>query len=99
MKVTAKRTQRNLVLELQGELDHHAAKEVMLEIDRCLDVALPLRTELDSSGIAVILRLFKRMQNLGGSMKVTRVPPQAMRVLQAASIGRVVTIEEGERQG
>ena len=106
MKVTAKRIQRNLVLELQGELDHHAAKEVMLEIDRCLDVALPLRTELDfsgvtfmdSSGIAVILRLFKRMQNLGGSMKVTRVPPQAMRVLQAASIGRVVTIEEGERQ-
>ena len=106
MKVTAKRIQRNLVLELQGELDHHAAKEVMLEIDRCLDVALPLRTELDfsgvtfmdSSGIAVILRLFKRMQNLGGSMKVTRVPPQAMRVLQAASIGRVVTIEEGKRQ-
>ena len=30
-------------------------------------------------------------------MKVTRVPPQAMRVLRAASIGNVVTIEKGRR--
>lgn len=102
MKVSAKRTDRNLVLQLHGELDHHAAKEVMTEIDRHLDVALPLRTELDfsnvsfmdSSGIAVILRLYKRMQNLGGSMKVTKVPQQAMRVLKAAGIGNVLKIEE-----
>lgn len=104
MKIIAVRTERRLVLRLQGELDHHAAKEAMTEIDRHLDVALPVRTELDlgevsfmdSSGIAVILRLYKRMQNLGGSLKVTRVPPQAMRVLQAANIGSVVTIEKGE---
>ena len=102
MKVSGKRTDRNLVLQLHGQLDHHAAKEVMTEIDRHLDVALPLRTELDfsnvsfmdSSGIAVILRLYKRMQNLGGSMKVTKVPPQAMRVLKAAGIGNVLKIEE-----
>lgn len=104
MKIIAVRTERRLVLRLQGELDHHAAKEAMTEIDRHLDVALPVRTELDlgevsfmdSSGIAVILRLYKRMQNLGGSLRVTRVPPQAMRVLQAANIGSVVTIEKGE---
>ena len=106
MKIIAKRDQRHLVLELQGELDHHAAKEVMAEMDRHLDVALPLRAELDfsgvtfmdSSGIAVILRLYKRMQNLGGSMKVIRVPPQAMRVLRAAGIGRVVAIEKEEAE-
>ena len=98
MKVTAKRIDRDLPLPLHGELDHHGAKE----IDRHLDVALPLRTTLDfsgvsfmdSSGIAVILRLYKRMQNLGGSMRVTHVQPQAMRVLRAASIGSVVTIEK-----
>lgn len=44
MKVTAKRIDRDLTLQLHGELDHHGAKEVMLEIDRHLDVALPLRT-------------------------------------------------------
>lgn len=104
MKVLARRSERNLVLQLYGELDHHAAREVMEEADRHLDVALPLQTELDlsgvsfmdSSGIAVILRLYKRMQNLGGSLKVTRVPVQAMRVLKTAGIGRVVAIEKGE---
>ncbi len=103
MKVTAKRINRSLTLQLQGDLDHHAAKETMTEIDRSLDVALPLRTELDlsgvsfmdSSGIAVILRLYKRMQNLGGSIKVTHVPEQALRVLKTAGIGTIVTIEEG----
>ena len=39
MKVTAKRIDRDLTLQLHGELDHHGAKEVMLEIDRHLDVA------------------------------------------------------------
>ena len=104
MKVTAKRVERSLILWLSGELDHHGAKEAMVEIDRHLDVALPLRTELnlsglsfmDSSGIAVILRLYRRMQNLGGSVKVTCVPQQAMRVLKTAGISRIVTIEEGE---
>ena len=102
MKVTARRTERKLSLRLDGELDHHAAREVMAEIDRHLDVALPLRTELDfsgitfrdSSGIAVILRLLKRMQNLSGSMYVSHVPPQAYRVLEAAGIGRIVAIEQ-----
>ena len=106
MKVSAKRTDRNLTLLLSGELDHHGAKEVMADIDRHLDVALPLRTELDlaevnfmdSSGIAVILRLYKRVQNLGGSMKVVHVPKQAYRVLKTAGVDRIVTIEEGESE-
>lgn len=104
MKVSARRSGRDLVVQLYGELDHHAAREVMGEVDRHLDVALPQRTELDlsgvtfmdSSGIAVILRLYKRMQNLDGRLKVTHVPPQAMRVLKAAGIGRVVAIETEE---
>jgi stage II sporulation protein AA (anti-sigma F factor antagonist) len=104
MKVSAKRTDRALTLYLSGELDHHAAREVMDEIDRHLDVALPLRaaldlsgvTFMDSSGIAVVLRLYKRMQNLGGSMKVVGVPKQAMRVLRAAGICQLLTVEEGE---
>ena len=105
MKVIAKRAQRTLTLQLSGELDHHAAKEAMAELDRSLDAALPLRTELDlsqlsfmdSSGIAVVLRLYKRMQNLGGSLRLTHVPDQALRVLRAAGIDRIVTIEKGEK--
>ena len=105
MKVTAEQKERTLRLKLHGELDHHGAKRVMEEIDYYLDTALPLYAELDfggvsfmdSSGIAVVLRLYKRMKNLGGGLKLTEVPPQAMRVFKAAGICGIVEIKEGEQ--
>ena len=47
---------------------------------------------MDSSGIALILRAQQRMQLLDGSVVVCNVPAQARRVLDAAGIGRLVTI-------
>jgi len=47
---------------------------------------------MDSSGIALILRAQQRMQLLDGSLLVRNVPQQARRVLDAAGIGRLVTI-------
>ncbi len=50
-------------------------------------------TFMDSSGIALILRAQQRMQLLDGSILVCNVPAQARRVLDAAGIGRLVTIK------
>ena len=50
-------------------------------------------TFMDSSGIALILRAQQRMQLLDGSVLVCNVPDQAKRVLDAAGIGRLVTIK------
>ena len=47
---------------------------------------------MDRSGIALILRAQQRMQLLDGSLLVRNVPQQARRVLDAAGIGRLVTI-------
>ena len=65
-----------------------------------MDAALPARlvldlagvTFMDSSGIALILRAQQRMQLLDGSVLVCNVPAQARRVLDAAGVGRLVTI-------
>ena len=98
MKVTAKRTDRSLALYLSGELDHHAAKEAMAEIDRHLDVALPLRTELnlselsfmDSSGIGILLNRYKQMAGSGGTVTIYGVNAQVGRVLAIGGIGRLM---------
>ena len=87
-------------IRLSGELDHHAARDTMIKLDRLLDTCLPLKLELDfsgvgfmdSSGIAVIMRVCKRMRELGGSVTVTEVPAQAKRVLYAANMQRLVQI-------
>ena len=56
---------------------------------------------MDSSGIAVILRLHKRMKLTGGRLAVIDPAPQPLRVLDASGIERLVpiamTIKEGQR--
>ena len=100
MELNAKCADRNLLLELSGEVDHHGAKDAIRQLELAVDAALPRQlvldmagvTFMDSSGIALILRAQQRMQLLDGSLLVCNVPPQARRVLDAAGIGRLVTI-------
>ena len=100
MEINAKSMDRNLLLELSGEIDHHGARDALRRIELAIDAALPRRlvldlekvTFMDSSGIALILRAQQRMRLLEGSLLVCNVPPQARRVLDAAGIGRLVTI-------
>ena len=89
------------MLELSGEMDHHGARNALKDLERIVDSVLPRNlildmkavTFMDSSGIALILRAQQRMQLLDGSVLVSNVPPQAKRVLDAAGIGRLVTIQ------
>ena len=101
MEIQVKSADRNLLLELRGELDHHGARNALRELELALEAALPRKlvldlegiTFMDSSGIALILRAQQRMQLLDGSLLVCNVPAQARRVLDAAGISRLVTIK------
>lgn len=89
---------RTLTARLGGEIDHHAAKEIMAELDEQIDAALPQRlvlelsqvTFMDSSGIAVLLNAWRRMGQLEGTVEVCQVPQQAEKVLQAAGLDRLI---------
>ena len=101
MPVTCKEEGRCLTAAVSGELDHHGARDALRELELAIDAALPKKlvldfsgvTFMDSSGIALILRAQQRMQLLDGSLLVCNVPSQARRVLDAAGIGRLVTIK------
>ena len=100
MEIQAKTSDRNLLLELSGDIDHHGARNALRELELAIDAALPKKlvldmknvTFMDSSGIALILRAQQRMNLLDGGFLVCNVPPQAKRVLQAASVARLVSI-------
>ncbi len=89
---------RTLTARLVGEIDHHAAKEIMSELAEQIDAALPEHlilelsqvTFMDSSGIAVLLNVWRRMGQLEGTVEVRKVPPQAKKVLQAAGLDRLL---------
>lgn len=98
MPLTSTTTQRNMTVRLSGEIDHHAARKLMLELDREISQTFPRSltldfsgvTFMDSSGIALILRTWRRMQELGGSLSVEQVPRQAAKVLRAANVHKMV---------
>ena len=100
MELYAKSADRNLLLEIQGDLDHPGARQAMQEVQRAIDAALPQKvvmdfsrvTFMDSSGIALTLRTQQQVQLIDGSLMICNVPQQAKRVLDAAGISRLVTI-------
>ena len=100
MEMKYKAENRQLTITLSGELDHHAARELMESIDRLLEQVLPARTLLDlgelsfmdSSGIAVVLRAKRRMEALAGTLVVVNIPRQAARVLETAGLSRYVDL-------
>lgn len=98
MEIKYKAENRQLTIRILGELDHHAAKDLMESIDRLLEQNLPVKTLLDlegltfmdSSGIAVVLRAKRRMEALSGTLAVVNIPRQAARVLETAGLNRYV---------
>lgn len=73
MEMTVRQEERCLEIALIGELDHHAAREIGGRLDRAIEAALPLRlvldwsgvTFMDSSGIAVVMRVRQRVRGPG----------------------------------
>ena len=86
---------------LSGEVDHHGAREMMKLLDETIDEYLPRRltldlsgiTFMDSSGIAVLIRALRKMEQLGGTLTAVSIPPQPRKVLDAAGAGRLIKFE------
>ena len=101
MEVSAKNEGKTLEFFLAGELDHHGAKGLLESLEREIERTLPLVlvldlsgvTFMDSSGIAVALRGWQRMRELGGTVMLCHVGPQPRKVFEASGIGRMMTIE------
>ena len=102
MPITVTGENSALTAALSGEIDHQAARDMMDAITGAIAERLPARlvldlsgvTFMDSSGIAVLLRAQRQMGHTGGSVRVTNIPAQARRVLDAAGIGRLITLED-----
>ncbi len=101
MEITATCRDRVLELYLKGELDHHGAKGLLTKLEREIEATLPAElvmdfsgiTFMDSAGIAVALRGWQRMRELGGRVALRNVAAQPKKVLEAAGLGRMMTIQ------
>ena len=96
-----------LKISLFGELDHHSADAFLRGISRSLDDYMPNTCILDmsgvkfmdSSGIALILRIYKQLRQSGAKVCVEGLQRQPLKVLEAAGVDRVVKILTAVREG
>ena len=101
MPITVASRDSALTIALSGEIDHHAARELMAQLDQAIAERLPAQlvldlsgvTFMDSSGIAVLLRSLRQMGHTGGSLRAVNIPAQARKVLDAAGIGRLISLD------
>ena len=102
MKINYTLTDGILTLSPEGELDHHCAMTDLARMKELIEVMLPPGVLLDlggmpftdSSGIAVVMGLFRAAQAIGATLAVIHVQPQPMKVLRAAGVDRLLTFRE-----
>lgn len=105
MTINKKYEAGRLTLKFCGELDHHDARASMSYIEELVDEFMPGSCAMDlsglefmdSSGIAVILRVFKKMNEICGKAWVINPSGQPKRVLDASGIDRVIGIYDQVR--
>lgn len=105
MKVLSGYENGRLTLYLKGELDHHEASAALRRISRTVDDYLPRDcvvdmgelTFMDSSGIALLLKISRLMEQTGGRAWVENVKNQPMKVIDASGIDRVLQVTAAER--
>jgi stage II sporulation protein AA (anti-sigma F factor antagonist) len=106
MKIFSSYDAGRLTIYLSGELDHHGAKGGMKTISSLIDEHMPRDcvvdlsklSFMDSSGIALLLRARKILDETGGRLRVENPAGQPLRVLDASGVDRVVNIA-GSRRG
>ena len=100
MDIDTKYENDRLLIYLSGELDHHAARPMVSEIIGKIEAYLPREcvldmgrlTFMDSSGIAVILKAYRCVKELGGRLCIENVQTQPMKVIDASGLERMIKI-------
>lgn len=90
-----------LTVALSGEIDHHHAKGLMDATANKIEEYSPSCCILDfkdvgfmdSSGIALVIHTMRRMREIGGTLQIKHVSGQVYKVLAAAGVNRIVSLE------
>ena len=91
-----------LTIALSGEIDHHRAKLYIQAITAKLEAYTPhiciLDFEqvsfVDSSGIAVVINTLRYMTRIGGTLSLSGLKQQPMKVFKASGVDKLVDIKE-----
>lgn len=92
-----------MIASLDGEIDHHTAKDIRENIDFEVNMRHPKLLILDfqkiqfmdSSGIGLIMGRYKIMKTLSGKLKVTNASAYMNKIIRLSGLGALGVLDEG----
>lgn len=86
---------------LDGEIDHHAVKNIRDEIDEFIEQIRPASlvldfkgvTFMDSSGIGLVMGRYRAMQLINGTISVKNASLHIRKVMRLAGLDRLAAIK------
>lgn len=90
--------QEEMIVLLNGEIDHHRAASIKRDLDHIIEVSRPRRLVLDfsgvsmmdSSGIGLMLGRYKKLRDQNGKLIVRRVNSRIDTVFQVSGLYQVI---------
>ncbi len=95
-----------LLCRLCGEIDHHTALPIRLDIDDRIENCRPKTvildfsdvTFMDSSGIGLVMGRYKLLSEFGGDLEVTGLSNNSYKVMRLAGLDRIASIKKGDKK-
>lgn len=87
---------------LEGDIDHHSAREIREKIDREIELNMPTLLVLDfssvgfmdSSGIGLVMGRYRMISKTGAELAITGCSPTIYKVMKLAGLERLARITE-----
>ncbi|MDI9260988.1 anti-sigma F factor antagonist [Alicyclobacillus sendaiensis] len=104
MSVETKLERGIVVIELKGELDHHAVEQIRDRIEQQLaehgyrGLVMSFRNIdfMDSSGLGLILGRYRTVSEHGGKMALCEVNPTLRRLFEMSGLLKVIPVYDSE---
>ena len=102
MKITHWYANETLTIAISDEIDNHCARDCIEYMQTAValyqsgNIVLDLSklTFTDSSGLAVVMNLYRLAGREGRNLRVRGTPGQAMRVFRAAALEKIIKFTE-----
>lgn len=100
MAVVIENSQNVMSAYLDGDIDHHTAKEIRMEIDNEIMAKKPSLVILDfrnvsfmdSSGIGLVMGRYRLLQVTRSRLQISNVSEQTKKVMHLAGLDKLATI-------
>ena len=102
MQLTSYLQDGELTVALTGEIDHHCAKRYIQSIAGKIESYIPRLcildfqdvTFMDSSGVAVVINSLRNMTRINGTLVISGLREQPLKVFRTSGIDKLVEIVE-----